>query len=45
MDKTNAKRLSPQGQYELRKQIVRMEKKGMTRTEIAEIAELRKNLV
>lgn len=38
MDKTNAKRLSPQGQYELRKQIVRMEKKGMTRTEIAEIA-------
>ena len=37
MERTDAKRLSPQGQYELRKQIVRMRSAGKTRQETAEI--------
>lgn len=37
MERTNAKRLSPQGQYELRKQIVRLREAGKPGKETAEI--------
>ena len=37
MEKTDAKRLSPQGQYEIRKQIVRMRAAGRSRMETAAI--------
>lgn len=37
MDKTDARTLSPQTQYELRKQVVRLRKKGITNKDTAQI--------
>ena len=37
MDKIDARTLSPETQYELRKQLIRLRKKGMTNAEAAEI--------
>ena len=39
MEKTNAKKLNPQAQYELRKQIVRFRKKGISNKETAELTD------
>jgi transposase len=36
MDKTNTRTLSPQTQYEFRKQVIRLRKKGMTNQDVAE---------
>jgi transposase len=40
MEKTDTRKLSPETQYELRKQAVRLRKKGKTNQEIAEITGL-----
>jgi transposase len=37
MEKTDTRKLSPETQYELRKQVVRLRKKGKSNQEIAEI--------
>ena len=43
MDKTDARTQSPQTQYELRKQIIRLRKKGMTNAAATEIVGIRSN--
>lgn len=42
MDKTDARTLSPQTQYELRKQLIRLRKKGITNAAAAEIVGISK---